>query len=571
MRLAATAAARTGYATTNADASPIPHLRLLSALAEGADRLVAEIALERQFDLVCPLPFAQAEYAKDFASDESKMQFCALLARAIAPPPELDGGRGDDEARSYEAVGRLVVRNCDLLIAIWNGRPGKGLGGTADTVRFATNYGPPVWWVHAEEDKPPVWLTDPQDVRASIQKDFNARAALRRYLISLILPPAPIATHPHTLFERAARLRQGPRPAPFATYRTTQAGPRRRIWRAYAWLIRTVARGAPAPWTPPHRPSDPVARYWFDHYDPADSRAGEYAARYRSAYVLMFGLATIAVAFATVALAVPELKLVMTGLEFLALLLIAVLVLANERLEWHPYSIEYRLLAELCRKQQALAPVCWSLSGSSVRAKLTVPADSAAVDVGETPVPDRAAWVEWLFGALQRAAPLPEGPFGPAMVAAARNAALNDLIEEQLKYHKARQTQSRRAGDAFVRLGELLFFLVLLVVLLKLGLVIAHGTHSIVLGLGLLAAMLPAFSAGFVGIRAYAELPLLADQSRRMHAEMVIAKARVGRLSTAHPLASQELGAEVLGIAMLMLQDVQGWVQLFRAKVVEPG
>jgi len=45
-----------------------PHtpLRLLSPLAEGADRLVAKVALEHGAELVVPLPMDEAEYRKDF-------------------------------------------------------------------------------------------------------------------------------------------------------------------------------------------------------------------------------------------------------------------------------------------------------------------------------------------------------------------------------------------------------------------------------------------------------------------------------------------------------------------------
>jgi hypothetical protein len=40
-----------------------------------------------------------------------------------------------------------------------------------------------------------------------------------------------------------------------------------------------------------------VAAYWFDFYTPADARAGDNAARYRSSYVWLCVLATAAVMF----------------------------------------------------------------------------------------------------------------------------------------------------------------------------------------------------------------------------------------------------------------------------------
>ena len=57
-------------------------LLLLSALAEGADRLVARVALGRGAHLVAPLPMRRAEYEKDFGDPASRTEFATLLDRA---------------------------------------------------------------------------------------------------------------------------------------------------------------------------------------------------------------------------------------------------------------------------------------------------------------------------------------------------------------------------------------------------------------------------------------------------------------------------------------------------------
>ena len=56
---------------------------LLSALAEGADRLVAREALDAGFSLVVPLPMPREEYEKDFVTPQSLAEFRSLL---IEPP-----------------------------------------------------------------------------------------------------------------------------------------------------------------------------------------------------------------------------------------------------------------------------------------------------------------------------------------------------------------------------------------------------------------------------------------------------------------------------------------------------
>ena len=112
----------------------VPFLRIVSPLAEGADRLAAEVALKRGYVLDVALPFEQPEYERDFPG--SIDGFRKLLAHAGGRVLALDGARGMDEWRSYEAVGRHVVRNCDVLLAIWDPDvPAKGRGGTEDTCR----------------------------------------------------------------------------------------------------------------------------------------------------------------------------------------------------------------------------------------------------------------------------------------------------------------------------------------------------------------------------------------------------------------------------------------------------
>ena len=546
--------------------APQTRLVSLSPLAEGSDRVLAKAALEQGFALMCPLPFPRSEYEKDFQSDESRAEFRTLLARAEPSVLELDGERGKAQDRSYEAVGRYVVRNCDILVAIWDGKPGKGLGGTADIVQFAVNHGPPVWWIHPDNETDPAWLIDGQDLRKPATPRAERQMALRAYLSRLLVPPAAVDSPAITWFERAAKMMRRPDTRPFLLYRGSSKKADRWIWRAHGWLIQTMAGMVSPSRTPSHEPADKVARFWFSHYHPADAQASQYAKRYRSAYVWIFGLATIAVTSASIALVVPpvpSIKLTITGIEFVALALIAAMVFANERHRWHRMFLEYRLLAELCRKQQMLTLFGWSLQGPSVTEKSIAFQDGA--------VPEKGNWVGWLFGALQRAAPLPQGKLDSVRSGQYRDQVLRDLIEDQLIYHRARAMQSQRASERLGKLGEWFFIAVLVLVAIKLVLVASHAGHDLILALGLAAAILPALAAGFVGIRSYAELPILADQSRRMQIEMETARDRIQRIEVGEPLASQIVGSEIFGVATLMLQDIQGWVQMFRAKVVEPG
>src|SRR5580704_8652484 len=157
-----------------ASQKPVPVLRLISPLARGSDRLAAEEALKLGYALHVAMPFSQEEYEKDFTGAESPdepalsaaedlAQFRDLLARAGDAWLSLDGDHGPEKNRAYEGVGRLVVRHCDLLLAIWDGEPGSSRGGTADIVRYAANVGVPGRRTHATENRDPAWIADIDD------------------------------------------------------------------------------------------------------------------------------------------------------------------------------------------------------------------------------------------------------------------------------------------------------------------------------------------------------------------------------------------------------------------------
>ena len=53
----------------------------ISALAEGSDRILADAGLAQSHPLNVILPFARADYRRDFQSEESRQTFDALLTR----------------------------------------------------------------------------------------------------------------------------------------------------------------------------------------------------------------------------------------------------------------------------------------------------------------------------------------------------------------------------------------------------------------------------------------------------------------------------------------------------------
>jgi hypothetical protein len=119
---------------------------VVSSLAEGSDRIVAEAGLAAGFALEAVLPLTRAEYARDFETQKSHAEYEALLGRATEIIET--GGAADDRPRAYETAGFAMLANIDLLIAIWDGEEAAGIGGTAQIVDRAIADGIVVVWIN---------------------------------------------------------------------------------------------------------------------------------------------------------------------------------------------------------------------------------------------------------------------------------------------------------------------------------------------------------------------------------------------------------------------------------------
>jgi hypothetical protein len=123
-------------------------LTALSALAEGADTLFADVALASGVPLEVVQPHDQ--YLDDFRTTTAQNRYvvmCGLARRRTALPYR---NRRD---AAYEAGMRWVADRSNLLVAIWDGRPSATIGGTAHTVTYAQSSGCPVVHVNIEAER----------------------------------------------------------------------------------------------------------------------------------------------------------------------------------------------------------------------------------------------------------------------------------------------------------------------------------------------------------------------------------------------------------------------------------
>jgi hypothetical protein len=119
-------------------AHPGASFELMSPLAEGADRIAAEVALRSGVRLVVPMPMAQADYERDFTTDESLNEFRRLLAAAdsqfeVSPdePSQWSQAVTNPRTNKYAMVGDYIARRSHVLILLWDGQDNEKIGGTA--------------------------------------------------------------------------------------------------------------------------------------------------------------------------------------------------------------------------------------------------------------------------------------------------------------------------------------------------------------------------------------------------------------------------------------------------------
>ena len=128
---------------------------VISPIAEGSDRIVAEEVLGRpgcvsRLEAVLPLP--EEDYVADFQAAGSRAAFARLkgLAASVVSLQDTPAKSDSERQAAYEAAGRYIVDYCDVLVAVWDGLPSRGRGGTAEIVRYADSLGRPYFRISPE-------------------------------------------------------------------------------------------------------------------------------------------------------------------------------------------------------------------------------------------------------------------------------------------------------------------------------------------------------------------------------------------------------------------------------------
>jgi hypothetical protein len=110
----------------------------VSNLADGADQLFAKAVLDAGGQLEVIIPAARY---RDGLPESAHASYDALLSQASSVH-RLDRIESTEEA--HMEASRAMLDRADRLFAVWDGKPARGYGGTADVVAEARERGIPV-------------------------------------------------------------------------------------------------------------------------------------------------------------------------------------------------------------------------------------------------------------------------------------------------------------------------------------------------------------------------------------------------------------------------------------------
>jgi len=118
----------------------------ISSAAAGGDQLFAESCLELNIPLRILLPRPAEQFRADF-EEASWQRTVRIMEKAISVEVT---GRHEARNEQYYDCGIQTVAESQLLVALWDGQPSRGIGGTQEIVSYARKTGHPIAWIHSE-------------------------------------------------------------------------------------------------------------------------------------------------------------------------------------------------------------------------------------------------------------------------------------------------------------------------------------------------------------------------------------------------------------------------------------
>lgn len=529
--------------------------RVISALAKGADQLVAAAVLRRSSSqLTAITPFAGDGYERDFSDAADLARFRELWGKAT-DRRELDGKYGefhesdsDAERRrkldlrneGYFRAGRETVDACEVLIAIWNGEPAAGKGGTGDVVAYAAERGRAVLWIDANNPAPAVQLI--------LRKTSEAMPAGP-------LPGTIVQTSPFrakqlspTFHQLAAYNRDG-------AYDPKCYG---ELCDDYESSLRQAALKANLP----EQLLDPLLKGVLPYLAYADQLAIRYQQLYVLAAVGLYSLSVAAVTIAVIQVLFFPNQLWLIDLEVLAMMAAVALLRIGRSESWHEKWLNDRHLAEQLR-----AALFTSLLDSN---RPTVEQNDASPGLPFYHAPE--TWVNVAVRRIVHGVRSPV-PLDPHFLAIKRFV-IDGWLNQQADWHAKNAVKKESAARLSHRTGLVLFLATLIAACLHWrGTGHADGANAgsagFLLGQAVTAVAIicPAWGAAIHAINGLRERERLAKRSQQM-ARILHDSSRNAERSSKLDEFRREVDATR---QMAATENLEWWISLSFRELVLPA
>lgn len=487
---------------------------ILTPLAEGADRLVPQVAQDvlkcSDLKIEVVLPLAKGDYLQD-KSSESRQEFKELYEKARRPitlkKHTLQEGFSEDnlkEARqqAYEDVGRYVVNHCDVLIALWDGEPSRGKGSTAEIVEYAK-----------KRKRPAIIISTITPYKISILKGHGLYAeSLKQIEI-------------------------------FNTFPIQESEQQKYITNTYSSLFNN-----PEGEKIPEESRELVKDKLLPFYARASMIAEYNQKLYRYAGSFVYSLSSAAIAFVALGILIRRLSPYAFFLEFLLLATILFMVTYANRRKTHKKWIESRFLTERIRSS------CFFVTCGVEVSPIDIPPYMRTAHQ-----PDD--WMVKVFNEIRNRLPVMKGcheKYCPQYIEFIKI----HWIEDQKNFHEDKATKTKRMSKLLEWSGISIFSVAMVVAISH---VISHfyghelqssGLNNVLI---FFAVVLPAVGAAIGGIRSHREYSRLEKRSKNMEVALTDLNERLSQISTPEDLESLLRETDEL-----MLRETQDWLMLMR-------
>lgn len=490
---------------------------VLSPLAEGADRVVAEEVLDRSQDSILEviLPFRKSDYLKDFKTEDSISHFNNLIGKAkrvatLNQLPLTDQGYSEDKLISlkkhaYDTAGKVVVDKCDILIALWDSKKGRGKGGTAEIVKYAKDNQCPTYFINT---------TDPSNFKLISTDNFLKSIEINykkidEYNINLI------KSHKH---DSSSWIKPNLLP---------KSSDNSRVSLINSECIEAVEKLKP-------------------YYHVADKKAGIYQKYFRWGGLSIW-LAFLAISIVSVGVIFFHTHPGFFGAELLIFFTIFIFWFINKKSEAHLNWMQYRYLAERIR--------CMSYLIFSMKKE-----DQSILDVEYLENRYVGKWVmkvcEELWHRLALTISSKTCDHNTTAISIAKY-----WIKHQIHFHRNAYIANSKRCEQLKRWGECLFWIAVAVAFIHV-VVPFLGLHPHeTLGLKLLTILtlcLPALAAAIEAHRSFREYKRNTIRSKKMLNSL----ERIE--STFDLLAPVNIKSILIELGDLMIDDTQEWLSVVR-------